>query len=90
MTALTQAERGGLTKAERRALEAVQRGECWRLYDAKGNKMQGPKGVGATTLWRVLGRGLIEDGRGEARGVLVARIPLKLTRNGKRALEQAP
>lgn len=69
-----------LTPTQKRALQAVREGQCFRRYHATGNTLHGPKGVGAGALWRLAEKGLIEDGSGN--GTSRAQV---LTRQGREA-----
>lgn len=54
-----------LTKAQRRALEAVRDGLCFRRYTAVGNTLHGPEGVSARTLWSLARARLVDDRPGD-------------------------
>jgi len=51
-----------LTSSDRKALDAVERGEVMRLYRGDGNVLKGPKGIASQTLWRLDRAGYINDG----------------------------
>ena len=74
-----------LTPSERRALEAVARGEVLRIYRKDGNTFRAPPGLGAATLWRLASRWLIADGATLHHG-LDTHVRMQLTVRGKNAL----
>ena len=77
-----------ITAAQRRALQAVRDGKCFRKFDAKGNSLHGPKGIGAAALWHIDARGWIRD-RKDRRVGLTIEVVLALTDAGDRVLRQA-
>lgn len=75
----------GLTKGERRALEAVAAGKVERLYRNDGNVFKPPQGVSVRSLWFLDRKGLIRDGESDG-GILQARIKMMLTPAGEYAM----
>lgn len=71
-----------MTPAQKRALEAVRDGKCFRRYTASGNTLHGPKGVGSAALWALARARLIYDRRGDP----ASETLLMLTDNGRLAL----
>jgi hypothetical protein len=49
-----------LTKAEWRALEAVDAGRVWRMYRPEGSVLKA-QGISSATLWRLAERGYFKD-----------------------------
>jgi hypothetical protein len=75
-----------MTEAEMRALRAVAAGKVFRVYDAKGNILRGPKGVSAATLWRLDRKHLIcDDQAGSGRSY--RQVP---TKDGLALLQPGP
>jgi len=74
-----------MTKAQIRALQAVEAGTVKRVYRATGNVLIGPTGVSSRTLWSLAG--LIRDGSIERGGLIPVYIQ-ELTPLGRATLKE--
>ena len=77
-----------ITAAQRRALEAVRDGKCFRRYYGDGNSYHGPDGVSAVTLWRLERQSWIRDGDSRRSGFDIV-CAVALTDEGRMALRRA-
>lgn len=75
-----------LTAAEIRALVAVTGGKVVRIYRSSGNILRGPKGVGASVLWKLDSKNFIADGSA-AWGEMERTCRQVLTPAGRAALD---
>lgn len=78
-----------MTPARKRALEAVERGEVVRVYDARGNRFVALKGVSGNMLWNLMHMGWIRDEPGHSPGVYAIRIKMMLAPLGREILESS-
>ncbi len=76
-----------LTKAQRRALEAVHNGKVWRSYNSNGNLIKTPSGIGARPVYDLESMMLIRERRGSSRWS-TSRF-FELTEIGRAELEAA-
>ena len=74
-----------ITLSERRALEAVARGDVLRIYRNDGAFFKAPPGLAATLGW-LAARSMIIDGATLIHGGVETQMRVALTERGKAAL----
>lgn len=80
-------EEPALTLAQRRALEAVGRGQVLHRYHDRGNVYEGPLGIGSASLVKLELLGLIQDFRHPGDSKYGMKLGVMLTAKGRAILE---